>query len=558
MSGGRALGQPVVEFARPIYSGYEYVTPVGVQLSLSQPAIGNETVNLILSGTASTPADFTLSASQVSFAPGAMTAEFLINVVNDALLEPPPFERIVITLANPNNAFIGQNSTFVYQIIDDDNPAWPGDIPTAAQVIVVDQAAANLGENTSGATYQPASDTEPAYLWIIKNSPPTLHRLVQSGATWGPSAGWPAIGLTLRYVNGTTQYPGAPDSEGLCKAEWNNQSVYVCSERNGSGSSRLSVLRYDTANVTAATATIDAAREWVLTHVIGNAETVDEVVAANGGFEGITWIPDSYLVARGFKSDAGITYNPDAPEYANHGTGLFAISLEDAAFIYVYALKSDGTFKRVSKVTTTGLQMIVELEFDRDTGYLWAMCDNSDTACGNKHAMLEVDGHPLSATYGRLVLRRVYNKPLNLPPIAVSRNFEGLAFTPESSCVANRKAVFWANDSGTVGQTLFQSSIPCGCGIDTDLDGADDCNDNCPADPLKTSLGICGCGRPDNALTGDFDLSGDVSGADIQPFIDACLASSWSAAALCAGDFNHDQQVSDLDVPGMIAALLGS
>ena len=102
--------------------------------------------------------------------------------------------------------------------------------------------------------------------------------------------------------------------------------------------------------------------------------------------------------ARGFKTDAGIAYNPAAPEYANHGSGLFAVALEDAAIIYIYAFKSDGTFKRVAKVTATGLQMIVALEFDRDTGYLWAACDNSETACGNKHAIYEVDDNPLSAT----------------------------------------------------------------------------------------------------------------------------------------------------------------
>lgn len=551
------FAQPTVEFSRSIQSGYEHNSPVAVELTLGQPAAGGETVDIVTTGsTAASPSDYSLSTTQVIFTPGAVNASILIHVVNDSVVEPPPFERVTLTLTNSMGVAIGNTSTSEYQIVDNDSPIWPGDIHSAAAVTIVDQTGASLGENSSGATLQPAAGIDPAFLWIVKNNPPTLHRLVQSGATWGPSAGWPPAGLTMRYVNGSSQYPGAPDSEGVCKAAWNDTSVYVCSERNGSGTSRLSVLRYDTAGVTSGTSTRDAAREWVLTHVAGNAETIDETVGANGGLEGITWIPDAYLVSRGFKTDAGITYNPAASEYANHGTGLFVVSLEDLAILYVYALKSDGTFKRVARVSATGLQMIVALEFDRDTGLLWAACDNSDTACGNKHAVLEVDGNPLSATHGRLVLRRVYNKPLNLPPIAVSRNFEGLAIAPESSCAGQTKSLFWVNDSGTAGQTLFQSSMPCGCGIDADTDGADDCNDDCPVDPLKTSPGVCGCGRPDTAIPGDFDLSGAVDGLDISIFVDAVLAQSTSSAMLCAGDFNHDLIVDSLDVDGMTSTLI--
>lgn len=46
----------------------------------------------------------------------------------------------------------------------------------------------------------------------------------------------------------------------------------------------------------------------------------------------------------------------------------------------------------------------------------------------------------------------------------------------------------------------------CGCGvpdIDSDNDGIMDCNDSCPADPLKTEPGVCGCGIPDVDVDGD-------------------------------------------------------
>ena len=46
----------------------------------------------------------------------------------------------------------------------------------------------------------------------------------------------------------------------------------------------------------------------------------------------------------------------------------------------------------------------------------------------------------------------------------------------------------------------------CGCGnleTDTDSDGTADCNDQCPTDPTKTEPGQCGCGNPDTDTDGD-------------------------------------------------------
>jgi len=46
----------------------------------------------------------------------------------------------------------------------------------------------------------------------------------------------------------------------------------------------------------------------------------------------------------------------------------------------------------------------------------------------------------------------------------------------------------------------------CGCGVpdlDSDGDGALDCNESCDDDPLKTSPGACGCGVPDVDSDGD-------------------------------------------------------
>ncbi|MCC7292635.1 MAG: thrombospondin type 3 repeat-containing protein [Phycisphaerales bacterium] len=46
----------------------------------------------------------------------------------------------------------------------------------------------------------------------------------------------------------------------------------------------------------------------------------------------------------------------------------------------------------------------------------------------------------------------------------------------------------------------------CGCGVaddDRDGDGTPDCNDGCPDDPSKIEPGVCGCGTPDTDRDGD-------------------------------------------------------
>ena len=130
---------------------------------------------------------------------------------------------------------------------------------------------------------------------------------------------------TLVYPDGT----GIPDSEDLTAAEAGSPAMYVATERDNAvgATSRLSVLRYDTS---ASGSTLTATHEWNLTADL-------PVVGPNLGFEAITWVPDTALVASGFfDPHAGHAYNP--ADYPNHGTGLFFVGLEANGTIYVYAL----------------------------------------------------------------------------------------------------------------------------------------------------------------------------------------------------------------------------
>lgn len=63
-----------------------------------------------------------------------------------------------------------------------------------------------------------------------------------------------------------------------------------------------------------------------------------------------------------------------------------------------------------------------------------------------------------------------------------------------------------ANDDACPDDPNKTSQGLCGCGVsdvDTDGDGAADCNDACSDDPDKTEPGVCGCGTPDRDSNGD-------------------------------------------------------
>jgi len=166
------------------------------------------------------------------------------------------------------------------------------------------------------------------------------------------------------------------------------------------------------------------------------------------------------LVANGFYDEAkGRTYAP--ADYASHGTGLFFVGLEANGSVYGYALNhANNTFTRVATFAsgltqTTGTSSIMDLAYDRESGYLWGDCDDT---CNGLHAVLEIDKTPGSATLGRFRTTRLYARPSTMPNI----NNEGFTFAPNAECVANKKPVFWADDNETGGNTIRSASMPCG------------------------------------------------------------------------------------------------
>lgn len=315
--------------------------------------------------------------------------------------------------------------------------------PSSTTVVTAD-GSNQFGGNLSGLFYDPAAGTQPAVLWGVQNSPSKLYNLVWNSTSntfvkntansWGQ-------GKTLYYPNGT----GSPDAEGVTKAELYSTDIYVSTERDGSGSNRFSVLRYD---ISSSATTLTATNEWNLT---SNLPTVS---STNLGLEAIAWVPDTYLVANQFIDEStNQPYNPNI--YPLHGTGLFFVGLEANGQIYAYVLNSDSSYKRIATIAS-GHTKIMDLSFDRDNGVLWAYCDNN---CSNRSHLLAIDTTVGSATRGKFIIRKAYERPSSMSNI----NNEGIAIAPNSECnTSNLKQFFWADDSETNGHAIRRGTIPCG------------------------------------------------------------------------------------------------
>lgn len=316
---------------------------------------------------------------------------------------------------------------------------WPGD----TAVTTVDGNAV-FGGNLSGLAFETAAGGNPSVMWGARNGPGSIFRLIFNGTIWtpDPANGW-AAGKVLQYPDGT----GEPDAEGITLAAGGSSGgIYISAERNNSnnGVSRNSVLRYDPSQ---AGTTLKATNEWNLTSDL-------PVTGANLGAEDITWIPDTILVAKGFVDESkNKAYVP--ADYPNHGTGIFFVGLEANGIIYAYALNhSNNTFTRVATIST-GFPGVMALDYDRETTYLWATCDDG---CGNLAGILEIDTNPTSATRGHFLAPRVYARPTGMP----NYNNEGFTVTTSAECVNNRKPVFWADDTEDNGHAIRRGTIPCG------------------------------------------------------------------------------------------------
>ncbi|MFT7474651.1 MAG: hypothetical protein ACI81L_001576, partial [Verrucomicrobiales bacterium] len=378
---------------------------------------------------------------------------------------------------------------------------WPG-----PQAVVEVDAVDESGGNLSGLAYEGTGTATPGVLWVVRNGPGELLRMVWDGTVWSPDTNndW-VNGKNLQFVGGG----GDVDAEGVTIAANDSAFLYVASERdnNNNGVSRPSVLRYD---VTASGTSLAASMEWNLT-----ADLPASV--PNGGIESITWIPDAALVGSGFVDEVlGQLYDP--ANHPNHGTGLFAVGHEATGQIYLYALDhSNGSPTRIASFAS-GLSNVMALEFDADLGELWTACDGT---CMNALTRLEI------TPAGVFAVAQSFDRPTGLP----DENNEGFTIAPMTECVSNERPVFWADDNETDGHALRRGSMSCVV----------------PAEPVDMRVVTLEDSDGNGLL--DYTLDARVPGASVEMYVDGELTPSSSVVTTPTG--MQDLQVA-FDVLGSV------
>ncbi|WP_084128640.1 lamin tail domain-containing protein [Demequina sp. NBRC 110055] len=302
---------------------------------------------------------------------------------------------------------------------------WPG----SADVMVLDDESWFSGD-LSGIDYDAATDT----LWAVQNGDGLLYELTADATgTWSLAPGYEA-GRVLGYPAGEA---GVVDAEGVTVREGEPGVVYVSSERNNdaSGVSRPSVLRYEVSDTGALVAT----DEWNLSSIPALS-----ALPANGGLEGITWIPS---------------------------LDAFAVGVEGTASVYVVQLGADGSVSLLDTLSTdaAGFSLVADVQWDAERGQLWVVCDE---ACDGRIATFALAD-------GSWEMTALYERPAGMANIAN----EGFAIAPSSTAVDGAVATFYVDDADTDGFSLRSGTLPAVKAADP-VDPVDPVDPGDPVDPV--------------------------------------------------------------------------
>ncbi|HVP12283.1 MAG TPA: Calx-beta domain-containing protein, partial [Phycisphaerae bacterium] len=290
VSSSMAASEPVptVTFSAASQSASESAGSMTVTAQLSAVSAHDVTVPFTVGGTASTPSDYTITASPITITAGSTTATITISIVNDLIDEPD--ETVIVTMGTPTGADQGTTAVHTATILDDD---------VAGVIVTETGGSTNLTEGGATDTYT-----------IVLNSQPTADVTItvapDGRSSVGAGAGV-ARQLTFTAANWdtarsvTVTATDDPDIEGAHTSTITHTSASTDPYYSG---------------VTIATVTA---------HITDN-DTAGVIISESGGSTNVTegGATDTYTVVLNSRpvSDVTVTTTPDAQSSVGAGSGV--------------------------------------------------------------------------------------------------------------------------------------------------------------------------------------------------------------------------------------------
>ena len=120
LSSSYADAEPTVTFTSAIQSQSEDSGNMTITYELSETSGLDVEIPFSVSGTATDPADYSITASPVTISAGSTQTTITISVVADAIDEHG--ETVIVDMGTPTNAMQGTTTQHIATITDDDDP----------------------------------------------------------------------------------------------------------------------------------------------------------------------------------------------------------------------------------------------------------------------------------------------------------------------------------------------------------------------------------------------------------------------------------------------------
>ncbi|WP_338767116.1 choice-of-anchor D domain-containing protein [Bernardetia sp. ABR2-2B] len=177
--------RPTINLSVSSNSGTEAAaTSITVTATASQAVSGDQSVNLVVSGTDITTGDYTISNSTITILNGQTTGAVTFTVVDDALIEGT--ETAILTISSPSScATLGVSTTQSIVITDNDFA------PCAITAISAGTQTNCIGGDPINGTYEYAQDITVTY-----SNPPASGDLVVNGQSFSIGTSPQTVTLT--------------------------------------------------------------------------------------------------------------------------------------------------------------------------------------------------------------------------------------------------------------------------------------------------------------------------------------------------------------------------